>query len=456
MQQDKRVETMKNSSPTPGTSGTVKLLMIALVTIMLCIEGWLGYRLYKLSDEQKHIKLDYAFVNNAAYGLFSVDSWRNQLVAAAKDEVKDFRLTPEQKKELRNEIRQVLDAMVNHTFEIINRKQTSLRGKLRKFVVKTFVKREKIDNQVPALADKLVAEITKPANYQKLATIADTALSRMGKEVYDSTVAANKQVMDSVYHRHAASDRASFERKTADRLEQITSQTSRYSMGMLACICMLLLTWLLLRKRRSLHVSLFLLSLVSAIILLTVGLSTTMLEIDARIAKMELHFLDKTISFEDQGLFFQSKSIVDVVILLFETGRLDSQAVGMLILVFSVLFPFMKLGSASMVLMSEKKWAKNRIVRWFAFESGKWSIADVMVIAILMTFIGFNGIVVSKLETMNYHDLPITSITTTNTTVQPGYIIFIAFVIYSFVLSGILAKIMQRHETKSMADQPGE
>jgi hypothetical protein len=73
-------------------------------------------------------------------------------------------------------------------------------------------------------------------------------------------------------------------------------------------------------------------------------------------------------------------------------------------------------------------------------------MADVFVVAILMTFIGFNGIVTSKLETMNYHDLPITSISTTNTTVQPGYIIFISFVIYSFVLSAILSKITHRNK----------
>jgi hypothetical protein len=74
-------------------------------------------------------------------------------------------------------------------------------------------------------------------------------------------------------------------------------------------------------------------------------------------------------------------------------------------------------------------------------------MADVFVVALLMTFIGFNGIVTSKLETMNYHDLPITSISTTNTTVQPGYIIFISFVIYSFVLSAILSKITHRNKT---------
>jgi hypothetical protein len=57
-------------------------------------------------------------------------------------------------------------------------------------------------------------------------------------------------------------------------------------------------------------------------ILLIVGLTTTMIEIDARIPKMDLHFLGKEISFKDQGLFFQSKSIIDVVMLLANTGGL--------------------------------------------------------------------------------------------------------------------------------------
>jgi hypothetical protein len=296
------------------------------------------------------------------------------------------------------------------------------------------------------MADKLVAEITKPAVYQKLTAAADTALSELSKKAFDSAAASNGHLMDSVYRRHGATDRVTFERETTIRLAQITKQTYQYAWGMLGCIGVILLTWLLLRNRRPLHKTLFLLSVVSAIILLVVGLSTTMIEIDARIAKMDLHFLGRTISFEDQGLFFQSKSIVDVVALLLDTGRIDSQVVGILILVFSVLFPFMKLGSTGLVLMSEKRWAKKGFFQWFAFESGKWSMADVMVVALLMTFIGFNGIVTSKLETMNYQDLPIASISTTNTTVQPGYIIFISFVMYSFVLSTILLKITNRNK----------
>ncbi|MEO6670298.1 MAG: paraquat-inducible protein A [Ferruginibacter sp.] len=418
-----------------------KLLLIAGVSIILLIEAWCGYQMYCLSAEQKAHKMDYAFVNNVAYGLFSVDSWRDQLLSAAKEEVKDFRLMPEQDAYLRKEINEIMRAVVDHAFEVINREQTSFRGKLRKFAVKTFVNRGKIDKQVPDMTNNLMKEITRPATYRKLSKAADTALSQIGKAGYDSTVAANQLLMDSIFRIHDVSTRAAFEQKTVSRLTQIKTETYRYVYCILGCIFIILLLWLLLRNQRNLHVSLYLLSVASAMIILTIGLSTTMIEIDARIDKMELHFLDKTISFKDQGLFFQSKSIIEVVILLLKTGRVDSQVVGWLILVFSVLFPFMKLSSTAVALMSEDKWAKNRFIRYFAFESGKWSMADVMVVAFLMTYIGFNGIVASRLETLNYNHIPITSISTTNTMVQPGYIIFLSFVIYGFVLAAILKKI---------------
>jgi hypothetical protein len=58
-----------------------------------------------------------------------------------------------------------------------------------------------------------------------------------------------------------------------------------------------------------------------------------------------------------------------------------------------------------------------------------------------MTFIGFNGIVNNTLSDLNMNNGTITSITTNNTSMQPGYIIFIGFVLYSFTLSNILKNI---------------
>ena len=68
-------------------------------------------------------------------------------------------------------------------------------------------------------------------------------------------------------------------------------------------------------------------------------------------------------------------------------------------------------------------------------------MADVMVVAIMMAYIGFNGVVSSQLASLNIHSDTITSITTNNTSLQPGYIVFVGFVLYGLALSQILKHI---------------
>jgi uncharacterized paraquat-inducible protein A len=148
--------------------------------------------------------------------------------------------------------------------------------------------------------------------------------------------------------------------------------------------------------------------------------------------------LGEHVVFKDQVLFFQSKSILDVVAVLIKQPEINSVAVGVLILVFSILFPVMKLSSTGVHLLSKRKLAENKIVKYFAFQSGKWSMADVIVIAILMAYIGLNGLLQSQLESLNIRSNFLTIITTNNTALQPGYIIFISFVLYGLVLSTIL------------------
>jgi len=92
-------------------------------------------------------------------------------------------------------------------------------------------------------------------------------------------------------------------------------------------------------------------------------------------------------------------------------------------------------------LLSSRKIAENRLIKFFAFQSGKWSMADVIVIAILMTYIGLNGLLDRQLAGLNIKSDDLTMITTNNTALQPGYIIFISFVLYGLILSTILKAI---------------
>jgi hypothetical protein len=147
-------------------------------------------------------------------------------------------------------------------------------------------------------------------------------------------------------------------------------------------------------------------------------------------------------------IFFQSKSIVDVVHILLETGKYDSIIVGVLIMAFSILFPVAKILSTKLYLLGKTKWRENKVIRYFAFKSGKWSMADVYVVAIFMAYIGFKGILDNQIKGLTMQTDSLVSLSTSETSLQPGFVLFIGFVLFSLVLSEVLTRITTQEAKK--------
>ena len=419
--------------------GIPKLLLILGLGVLLCGEGYFGYRLHTLSNEQEVIKKDYSDINNITLGLFSVEQWRDKVAGIVNHQVKHFTMTPKQKRQLQTEVEQIILALINKAEALINKKPTSIGGKLKKLAVKTFVNTDSIKAKVPGFAKMLIAKIDNPNSKGKLSALAMNKFDQVQQSgSVDSTITANDSVTNKMYQKYHVSSPDEFNNKLTALLGNIRTTTYNYSFGMLGCIVIVLMLWWVFRQRVDLHATLFVMSLLFAFILLAVGLTASMIEVDARIKSLDFVLLGEHVVFKNQVLFFQSKSILDVVEVLVKQPAVDSIAVGVLILVFSILFPIMKLSSTGIHLLSKRKIAENRFIKYFAFQSGKWSMADVIVIAILMTYIGLNGLLESQLANLNIKSNLLTIITTNNTALQPGYIIFISFVLYGLVLSTIL------------------
>jgi len=426
--------------------GLPHLLLIVGLTVLLCGESYFGYRLHKLSDQQEKLKEDYSNVNDITLGLFSVEQWHDKIAGIVNHQVRDFTLTPKQNKELQVEVEQIILSLINKAEALINKPATSFSGKLKKFAIKTFVNTDDIKAQAPGFAKTIIAKVNNPANKKQLSKMAMGKFTAMEHSAYfDSTVKVNDSMTAKVYHKYNVASPEEFNSKLTTSLDSIRTTTYNYSFAMLGCIIIVLMLWWIFRKRVELHATLFVMSLLFAFILLAVGLSASMIEVDARIKSLDFVLLGEHVVFKNQVLFFQSKSILDVVEVLVKQPEVNSILVGILILVFSILFPVLKLSSTGIHLLSERKLAENKIIRYFAFQSGKWSMADVIVIAILMAYIGLNGLLQSQLASMDIHSNFLTIITTNNTALQPGYIIFISFVLYGLVLSTIL-KFITPHD----------
>jgi len=283
-----------------------------------------------------------------------------------------------------------------------------------------------------------MAEVMRPKSRERLAYVAKKKLEDLGRETYDS--ASNKQlsVFDSLFHKYRVNSSEAFDSTTEKELASIKQRMYLFVAVMVGALLALTGLWWLVRKQKALHPPLYVLSILMAFILLATGLTSAMIEIDARIDSLNFYLIGETISFKNQVLFFQSKSIADVVVLLIHTGKYDSILVGVLILCFSILFPVSKLICTGLYVIGKKPWTKNKLVTYFAFYSGKWSMADVMVVAIFMAYIGFNGILNNQMANLNVRTSAFTTIATNHTSLQPGYAVFVAFVLFGLILSQIL------------------
>jgi uncharacterized paraquat-inducible protein A len=172
--------------------------------------------------------------------------------------------------------------------------------------------------------------------------------------------------------------------------------------------------------------------------MMVTGVTTPMIDMEAKIAHLNFILFDHPINFDNQVLYFQSKSILDVFWVMITHKEIKMKLVGLLVVGFSIVFPLLKMMSCFLYYYNFLKARSSKIINFFVLQSGKWSMADVLVVAIFMAYIGFNGIINSQLGSMSEASTNTELITTNGTSLQPGYYIFLAYVILAMFLSHML------------------
>ena len=409
--------------------------------ILLAATGYFGYKFHGLSAEQEQIKQDYSTVNNITFGIFSIDLWTEQLSKVVTGEIKDFKVTPEQKRLVRKGVEAQLHEMVDKVVAEFNKPQKSIGGKLKKFAFKQFVDAKELHAQVPSFAKIIVDRITSPRATGKLKNIALSEFDELADQTYDSTRVAIKMITRQMFEKYKVSNTAAFNKHIETRLDSIRRVTYNYAYAMLGCAALAIVLWLLLRKKEQLHTTFFVMLLLIALVLLTVGVTASIIEVDARISSLHILIMGEKISFDNQVLFYQSKSILGVAQVLMGQPKPDSITVGILIILFVIILPVLRMLARGIHMLCGPRVSENGVTRYLAFEADKWDMADVMVVGILMTYIGLNGILKSQLTDLNMKTEFMESTTINYSSLQPGYLIFVGYVTFGFFLSYMLRKI---------------
>jgi len=428
-----------------------KFLLMLFLLPTLAFAGWCAYTVHTQTSQSKLIKKDYAEVNNLHRGLLSADVWRDSVTSIINEQIQDFELSKEQSDTLVAEVNHLLNALVTEVDEMANEKQKGLKKNLKKLAFKTFVNTDNVRERIPELSERIINTVKKPSSKRRLKFLLSDKLEEMSKKTSDIRHSASE--LDSLFVTYNVPDSATFNLNAKTSIVKMQTESYFYSLLLLGVMTLFLSVWFFIRKQAQLYKPMFTMSVVLALIVLAIGLTAPMIEIDARINEINFFLIGKHIVFLDQVIIFQSKSIIDVVRTLIDTHKPGSVAVGFLLLIFSVFFPIAKLLATRVYLMSNPKWQNNKLINFFAFKSGKWSMADVLVLAIFMAFVGFNGILDQQMESISRDTTGLSSIATNQTSLQPGFILFLSFVLYGLILSVILTRITKKNEERVLGQE---
>lgn len=414
-----------------------KWLLLVILIPFLLFTAWATYKVYSITNHRAEIKTDFDEVNDIYYGLLNVNEWEKEIKKIAETQIMGFTLNNEQDSLLQHQVEDLLNDLITEAEQVI-REDESLKGKLRKFAVNTFVDLDQVREKVPRFADAIIANITKDESKERIQLLAMSKLDELTAETYDSSTV---NLFDSIYNKYDVTSKAEFNAFSLEEADRLEDESYVYTYMILGVMVFFLILWLFIRKVPELHSTMFVLSTILALIVLLGGLASPMIEVDARLAKLDLTLLGESILFENQMIFYRSKSIMQIVHILLESGGFDTIFVGFLILAFSILLPVTKIICMS-IYTFKQSWRDNKVFKWFTFQSGKWSMADVIVVAAFMAYVSFQGILESQLDYLNRDTDQVSSITTNATSTQAGYIIFIGYVLFALLLSEILHRVV--------------
>ena len=284
---------------------------------------------------------------------------------------------------------------------------------------------------VPEYTDVVMKELTKPQLQKSFRDSMRGVLADAIKNTFSST---DMTTYNAILKRYGCSSGAGCEEILGKQVEESDTKLTRYYLIVLASAMLGFI--LLMAGKTALSRGAVVVLMLFCIAMLAGGVLSPMLEVEVRVTKLDATLLGTPIEFRDQSLYYRSKTVVEVFQTLVQMGRPEMTLVGVLMILFSVVFPALKMLALGACLFRPALLRTNRFVKLLAFGLSKWSMADVMVLAIFMSFVAFNGVIGSAWDGLRaVPNIQQVLIPTDASKVLPGYYLFIGFCVSSIFLS---------------------
>ena len=405
------------------------ILVLSVSALLLAFTVLVTVQTIMLARENQEMKMDLAEINHIQHGLLNADQWRDRVTYILSKKIIEFDLSPENREELQQSLETIMYGLLNDFEQIVQDKTRGSFAGMKRFMVGMILDFDQLRDSVPPYANRILDELNQPSTKKEIQVYLAGKLEKLSVET-GSLDSLN--TLSAVVNKYETENRE----ECQTLLEEKTGKKSRdisYRVLIILLSVMLIFALNMLHKGPLRWQSAIL--ILASLCLLAGGIITPMIDLEAMIDQLHFQLVGEEIVFNENIIFFQSKSITDIVEILIRDGAPEMILVGIMIFCFSIVFPLSKLLSTWLYSLGKERIRNNRLIRFFVLKSGKWSMADVMVVAIFMAYIGFNGIVSSQLNSLKEAADPVEIFTTNGTRLLGGFYLFLSFCISSLILS---------------------
>ena len=415
----------------------IQTILTAVSVLLLFVLIYFSVELVQTGKVAKNYKADYAELHSVEYGMFNSDIWTAKITKIIDNKIEKFELNTNNRDEIESYVSTIIDTLVLEAERVVKERNKGSRGFLdsilgstKQMITDSIIDFEDLRRRVPEFTSAVMSEVEKPENQARAKKVIKDKLKAFMQEKFKAYTDMKNYYTVLKKYNSTTSEACTI---ILDKKMQYNTQEMNNSMQIMLAIAAIIILLVVLQGALG-SLGLLVLSGTTVSLLVT-GIMLPMLDIEAKISKLYFTILEQPIIFENQILFFQSKSISDLVKLLLESDEAKMILVGVLLVMFSIIFPTLKLIATTMYYYTSNIIGNNPITRFFALRSTKWSMADVMVVSIFMAYLGLDGVVENELKSLEAQTTAINIITTNGTHLEVGFFLFLGFVVTSFVLS---------------------
>jgi hypothetical protein len=389
-------------------------------------------------------RMELAEISHVRYGLLNADRWVEKIVPILDAQIDALDLTATKRASLRPTVVRALNHLLDQVKDQLAPKPApgaapaGFVAQAQAMIVNNMV--AGLKPHVPEYADAVLRELGRPENKQAVRDYLRSVVTDGARGTFG---AVDMGWYSAILKQYGCVDRAACQNELSRQIHELDSRVTFHYVLVLTASA---LGFLLLSARPAA----LLLQLLFCVALLLGGVLSPMIEVEAKISKISLTFFGQPISFPEQVLYYQSKSVLEVFRTLITMGQPAMVAVAVLVLLFSVVFPTLKVIAVALCLRDSSLPGKSRVAKFFALESSKWSMADVMALSIFMAFVAFNGLIGSAMSGLKGPGAELV-IPTDSSKILPGFYLFVGFCVASLWLAKKLERQLRTVEPPGAA-----